>query len=130
LAFIWSFIIAGAICIIGQLLTEMKVPQPLIMGGVIIFGGIISPFGMMDKLSELGAGGINIVASGLGGAGFGTAIALCNGVIPPLFMVLVMLTVLLGLGALSGNIYYNKYPEKVTMPPMPDYLEQNKQHEF
>jgi len=35
-------------------------------------------------------------------------------------MVLILLIVLIGLGAVAGNIYFKKYPDKVMMPPMPE----------
>ena len=120
MAFIWSFIIGAAICLIGQLLTELKVPQPLLFVGFITLGGILAPFGVTDKLSALAPGGYNIMATGLGTAGFGTTFQLCKGVILPLVMVLILIIVLLGLGAVAGNIYYKKYPDKVMMPPMPE----------
>lgn len=119
MAFIWSFIIGAAICLIGQLLMEMKVPAPLLFFGFIALGGILAPFGVIDKLSALGPGGYNIMACGLGTAGFGTAMQLCMGVFPPFVMVLILLIFLIGLGAAAGNIYYNKYADKVMMPPMP-----------
>ena len=125
MAFIWSFIIGGAICVIGQLLEEIKVPKPLLLAGFIVLGGILAPFGVMDKLSALGSGGVNIMAVGLGSAGFGTAMQLCMGKAAPLVMVLVLLIILIGLGAVAGNIYYKKHPDKVVMPPMPESSEQN-----
>ncbi|HWQ76481.1 MAG TPA: hypothetical protein VN441_14305 [Syntrophomonas sp.] len=113
MAFIWSFIIAGVICAIGQLLAEVKVPKPLLLGGFLVLGGLLTPFGVIDSLSALGSGGVNILACGLGSAGFGTAIQLCSGTFAPLLIVLLLLIVLIGMGAVAGNIYYRKYPDKL-----------------
>lgn len=113
MAFIWSFIIGGIICIIGQLLEEIKVPKPLLLGGFIVLGGILTPLGMINTLSALGSGGVNIMAVGLGSAGFGTGMQLGMGSFAPILMVLLLLIILIGLGAAGGNIYYNKYPNKL-----------------
>lgn len=125
MAYLYSFIIGGLLCVLGQLIIEIKVPKPVVLCGFIILGGVLTPFGIFDKLASWGAGSMNIMACGLGNAGIGTAVQACMGIIAPLLMVLCLLIILIGLGSLSGNLYFKKYADK--LPPLPDVPQKDAQ---
>lgn len=109
MTFIWSFIIGGIVCLVAQVLAECKIPRPLILVGFIVIGGILTPFGIIDKLAALGPGGINSMALGPGNAGTATTLLLLSTGVPvPLIMVAILIVLLILMGALAGNINYNR----------------------
>jgi hypothetical protein len=117
MAFVFSFLIGGAVCLIGQACTEIKIPPPIPTIGIIVLGGILTPFGVMDALARLGAGGTYAFASGLGSGAFATGGLLAQGMAQPIVMFIILLLFLFGIGAICGNLYYGMYPDKVQMPP-------------
>ena len=117
MACVFSFLIGGAVCLIGQICTELKIPPPVSTVCIIIIGGILTPFGVMDALARAGAGGTYVFASGLGNGAFVTGGLLAQGMAQPIVMLIVLLFILFGIGAICGNLYYGKYPDKVRIPP-------------
>lgn len=103
MAFVYSFLIGGCICALAQLLTELKLPAPAILIGFVAAGGILTPLGVVDALSGLGAGGVCTMAVGFGNAAYSAGAALAGGNPVPLAMVLLLLVVLVFIGAACGG---------------------------
>jgi hypothetical protein len=117
MAFVFSFLIGGAVCLIGQVCTEIKIPPPIPTIGIIVLGGILTPFGVMDALARAGAGGTYAFASGLGNGAFVTGGLFAQGTAQPIVMFIILLLILFGIGAACGILYHGMYPDKVRIPP-------------
>ena len=102
MAFVFAFLIGGAAVALGQLVKELKVPNPVALIAFIVIGGILTPLGIMDQLSALGAGGVCLFAYGLGNAAYGVGAAAAAGAAQGLIMVVALLVVLISLGAACG----------------------------
>jgi hypothetical protein len=106
---LWSFLIGGIVTLIGQLVAETKLPPPWIVVIFIVLGGVLTPFGVTDKLFALGQGA-NADAIGPGSAGTGTMLQwLGTGSPLPFIYVAVLMFVLIVLGAVAGYIRYEKF---------------------
>ena len=103
MTFIYSFIIGGLICAIGTAICECKVPGPAILAGCVIAGGILSPVGIISKLSAMGAGGICTTAVGFGNAAYDAGKAVAQGNFIPLVLVSGLIIVLVLTGAICGG---------------------------
>jgi hypothetical protein len=102
MSFVFAFLIGGVICALGQIFAELKIPAPVSLAAFIAIGGILTPLNVMGFLLSLGAGGVSVMACGLGNAGFDTGALLALGNPAPLATVLALLVVLIGLGSLCG----------------------------
>lgn len=65
--FIWSFIIGGIICVIGQLLLDVgKLTPAHTMCTLVVTGSILSGFGLYDKLTKFAGAGATVPISSFG----------------------------------------------------------------
>ena len=102
MAFIYAFLIGGIAVALGQLVKELKVPNPVALASFIVIGAVLTPIGIMGILTELGAGGVVLFAYGLGNAAYNTGAAAAAGAPEGLVMVVVLVVVLIALGAVLG----------------------------
>lgn len=65
--FIWAFIIGGAICVIGQLLTDvLKLTPAHTMCTLVVTGAILGGFGLYEPLIKFAGAGASVPISSFG----------------------------------------------------------------
>ncbi|WP_433749007.1 stage V sporulation protein AE [Falsibacillus pallidus] len=65
--FLWSFIIGGAICVIGQLLFDVaKLTPAHTLSLLVVIGSILSVFGLYDPLVDFAGAGATIPITSFG----------------------------------------------------------------
>ena len=118
MAFIYAMLIGGAICAITQLMTEIKIPFPIVAILLItVGGGFLTKIGVIDFLNELGAGGASVTALGCGNGAYGAGVALMNtGQAVPLILVALLNVVLVAMGAACGNGLLKRFSGEVPGP--------------
>lgn len=107
--YIYAFVIGGVICMITQFLSELKIPFSVVAIIMMLSGAVLTPLGIMDKLSYLGAGGAAVTAMGCGNGAYGAGAALAatqNAV--PLVVCLLLNIALIGMGAICGVLKWNR----------------------
>lgn len=109
---IFSFLIGGSICLITQLLTEIKIPFPAV--AVIMMsagGGLLTKIGVFGWLNEMGAGGVNVTAMGAGNGAYAAGTVISQGIFTPLILGAGLNGILIAMGAACGGILLKKFPE-------------------
>jgi stage V sporulation protein AE len=65
--FVWAFVIGGAICVIGQLLTDtLKITPAHTTCTLVVIGAILAGFGLYDPLVKFAGAGASIPISSFG----------------------------------------------------------------
>lgn len=65
--YIWSFLIGGLICVIGQILIDKtKLTPARILVGYVVAGVLLSAVGIYQPLSEFAGAGASVPLSGFG----------------------------------------------------------------
>lgn len=65
--FIWTFLIGGAICVIGQILLDRtKLTPARILVGYVSVGIVLGAFGIYDKLIDFAGCGATVPLAGFG----------------------------------------------------------------
>lgn len=112
--FVYSMIIAALISSITQFLVEIKINFALVaILSMSLGGGVLTRFGFIDYLNTLGAGGLSVMALGSGNAGYASGVAIKNGDFSTFFIVLALLVILVGMGALCGGYILKHYPDRI-----------------
>lgn len=64
---IWSFIIGGLICVIGQIMMDVfKLTPAHTMSTLVVIGAILGGFGLYDPLIKFAGGGASVPISSFG----------------------------------------------------------------
>ena len=67
MTFIWAFLIAGLLCVLGQIILDnTKLTPGHITSLFTVLGAILAFFGLYDKLIELAGGGASTIISNFG----------------------------------------------------------------
>lgn len=111
MVFIYSMLIGGAICAVTQILSEIKIPFPVVAVIMVALGGVLTPVGLLDILNGLGLGGVSVTAVGCGNAAYSAGAAIASGNGMPLVIVTLLLVVIVALGAASGGALRRKDSE-------------------
>lgn len=101
--FINAFILGGILCALFQvfmIFTKLDPPRILILGFTL--GALLSPYGMMDALSQWGGAGLPIMVMGAGNAVFGATMALLRGNFIPIVTLLCIFIILTLIGIAAG----------------------------
>ena len=65
--YVWSFVVGGILCVIGQILIERTRLTPArILVGYVVSGVILSAFGIYEKLISFAHSGASVPLSGFG----------------------------------------------------------------
>lgn len=101
--FVWSVAICGTICALTQLLSETKLPFPLVaIILMVVCGGLLTYTGFMKTLCNLGLGGVSVTALGCGNGAYEAGVLLLKGVAEPLIVCFLLNVVLVMMGAFAG----------------------------
>jgi len=74
-----SFVVGGLVCVVAQICFKIK-PNPIIILTVALcLGGLLTAFGLMGKLIEIGGGGVGVMILSCGEALVGTFIGVLAG---------------------------------------------------
>ena len=113
MSFVYAFFVGGVICALGQVLSELKVPFPVIAIGFMgIGGGLLTKFGLIDVLNVLGTGGVSATAVGCGNGAYNAGVALAAAGNPvPLVMTALLNIAIVAMGAFCGLVLYKKFPQ-------------------
>ena len=109
---LYSFLIGGIICLIAQVMTEIKIPFPVV--AIILMaagGGLLTKLGIFDWLCSLGAGGVNVTAMGAGNGAYAAGTVISQGVVLPLILGAGLNCILIAMGAACGEYILKKFPE-------------------
>jgi hypothetical protein len=105
LAFMWAFLIGGALCAIAQLLLMLtKLPVGVFLVILFAIGAILTPFGVMKWLVILGGAGCQVLILDAGEAVVSTFVALLSGNPLPFISVLCLFVILFAMGIITGFI--------------------------
>ncbi len=111
--FLWAFVVCGLLCAFAQLLTEAKVPFPIVaMALIAIGGGLLTRFGVLDTLNTLTGAGATVTAVGCGNGAYGTGILAAAGIWVPFLITVLLNCVLVAMGSLCGLALAGKNPDK------------------
>ena len=118
MAILYSFLIGGAICLVAQLLTEIKIPFPVVaIILMVVGGGVLAKIGVFDWLCALGAGGVNVTAMGAGNGAYTAGTIISSGVWLPLVLGAGLNIILIMMGAACGGTLFKKFPEIFAKKP-------------
>ncbi|MBE5038300.1 stage V sporulation protein AE [Subdoligranulum sp. DSM 109015] len=67
MSYVWTFLVGGAICVIGQLLIDYTALTPArILTGYVVAGVVLSAVGLYDPLVEFAGAGASVPLLGFG----------------------------------------------------------------
>ena len=67
MSYVWTFLVGGAICVIGQLLIDYTALTPArILTGYVVAGVVLSAVGLYDPLAEFAGAGASVPLLGFG----------------------------------------------------------------
>ena len=67
MSYVWTFLVGGAICVIGQLLIDYTALTPArILTGYVVAGVVLSAVGLYDSLVEFAGAGASVPLLGFG----------------------------------------------------------------
>ena len=67
MSYVWTFLVGGAICVIGQLLIDYTALTPArILTGYVVAGVVLSAVGLYDPLAEFAGTGASVPLLGFG----------------------------------------------------------------
>ena len=67
MSYVWTFLVGGAICVIGQLLIDYTALTPArILTGYVVTGVVLSAVGLYDPLAEFAGAGASVPLLGFG----------------------------------------------------------------
>ena len=116
LQFVASAVFGGLTCAITQILSNLKIPFPIVAEIIVVgFGGFLTWAGLIPTLQQWGAGGVNSTGIGCGnGAYIGAAIFSSTGVPIPLIIAISVNVIIIFIGALAGGSMMKKMPPHST----------------
>lgn len=117
IAFVWAFLVGGAICACAQvLLMVTRAPRPIFFTCMFILGAVLYPFGIMKDLVSLSGAGMQINVIAAGEAVCSTFEALMMGMPRPYITLIGLLVVLTLLGMVFGLVRLAVAPPDHTPP--------------
>jgi hypothetical protein len=106
MSFVLAFFVCGALCVMAQIMIDIKLIPPVILNIFLALGGLLTPVGAMTWLLDFGQGGCLCVICGAGNA-FAQAAYLAFQGSPKMFIAVALLFfVTITIGIVAGEIRF------------------------
>lgn len=106
MSFVLAFFTCGILCIIAQLMMNIKLIPPVILNVFLALGGLLTPVGIMSWLLDCGGGGCLSVICGAGNAFAQAAYLAVQGLPQMLIVVALLFFVTITIGIIAGEIRF------------------------